>query len=510
MRYNINMKWIKAGDKHKTYVWDPETLVYNHTSEPAVILRLMRKTINCVLQRGVATGQLGTDTEEEVLDIIENLALKHVKNFVLLKPDLEFAQNLDKLDQEIPIKHGYKINLRTKQVSKRTRKDYFTYELPVEYLPALESCNNEFAKFLHSIFLDTEEYEFFRLLNGKLVIPDTHANILVLWQHELGGGGKTIWFSCFSETLHRRPTTLSRDIFYDNCRRNPDLEIAKLYHKTVAFVDEIYVNKQNKKKEVPINLARVQDLTGGGMRGELDKYQKASTSIPRKQTANIVLLGNGNFFVNKEALCSSMDRRVIYFTTLPIFRPVNSKDYDENNPNCFEKDPNLYERLITHKDHIFTFLVNATFDYLQRKKSISNFALKDYQPPRFVKLWNNLVNEINSFEETQFKLFLSQECMYQTGTLEPIDQFIKKLLLFISEKYDVSRVKYNQNKIHELFKSYTISFPHEDIPTVTKTYERVGINNSNSHNKNHNINKNKRKFYIQNIGYRNIKYDFNI
>ena len=510
MRHNTNMKWIKAGDKHKTYVWDNDTLIYNETREPAVILRSIRNTINCILQRGIATGQLDEDLEDEVLDIIENLGLKHVHDFVLLKPDLDFANNLDRLDEELPIKHGDKINLRTKQMAKRTRKDYFSYELGVQYLPDLDAEDNEFAKFVHTIFLDPEEYEFFRLLNGKLVVPDSHSNILVLWQHELGGGGKTIWFSCFSEVLYRRSTTLSREIFYDNCRRNPDFEIAKLYNKTVAFVDEIRVNKKNKKKEVPVNLARVQDLTGGGMRSELDKYQKASSSIPKKQTANIVLLGNGNFFMNKEALCSSMDRRVIYFTTLPIFRARNSKDYDVNNQYCFEKDPNLYERLMNHKDHIFTFLVNATCDYLHKKKTIKTFALKDYQPPRFIKLWNTLVNEINSFEETQFKLFLSQECKFQHGTLECIDQFIKKLLLFISETYDTARVQYNHNKIRELFKSYIITFPHDDIPTITRTYERIGINGNNGHNKNHRINKNKRKFYVQNIGYRNVKYDFNI
>ena len=57
----------------------------------------------------------------------------------------------------------------------------------------------------------------------------------MLWQHELGGGGKTIWFSCFSETLKRGSTTLIREIFYDDCTRNPEFKIAKLYNKTVAL-----------------------------------------------------------------------------------------------------------------------------------------------------------------------------------------------------------------------------------------------------------------------------------
>ena len=316
--------------------------------------------------------------------------------------------------------------------------------------------------------------------------------------------------SCFSETLNHRSTTLSRDIFYDNCRRNTDFEIAKLYNNTVAFVDEIHVNEKNKKKEVPVNLARVQDLTGGGMRGELDEYQKASNSTPKKQTANIVLLGNGNFFMSKEALCSSMDRRVIYVTTLQIFRAINSKDYDANNRYCCVKDPNLHERLINNKDRIFTFLLNATCDHLHRKQTINEFALKDYQPIIIVRLWNNLVNEIDSFGDSQLKLFLSQECKYEHGTLETIDQCIKKISLFIGETYDTSRVKYNHNKIHELFKGYELTFPHERIPTVIKTYERINCDANNSKNKKHEIDKNKRKFYVQNIGCRSVKCDFNI
>ena len=67
------------------------------------------------------------------------------------------------------------------------------------------------------------------------------------------------------------------------------------------------MNEKNNKKEVPVNLARVQNLPRGGIRGELYKYQRASSRTPKKQTANIVLLGNGSFFMNKEALCCSMN-----------------------------------------------------------------------------------------------------------------------------------------------------------------------------------------------------------
>ena len=74
---------------------------------------------------------------------------------------------------------------------------------------------NVFANFVRTTFLYEEEYEFFRLLSSKLVLPDGRANILVSWQHELGGGGKTTWFSCFSETLNRRSTTFCREMVYD-------------------------------------------------------------------------------------------------------------------------------------------------------------------------------------------------------------------------------------------------------------------------------------------------------
>ena len=91
----------------------------------------------------------------------------------------------------------------------------------------------------------------------------------------LEGGGKT----CFCDRLNRWSTTLSRKIFHSNLSKNFYFRNCQALQWIVTFVDEITVKEQvEDEKSAPVNLAKVQHLTGVGIGAKLDEYQKAIPS----------------------------------------------------------------------------------------------------------------------------------------------------------------------------------------------------------------------------------------
>ena len=478
------MKIILKDGLAERYIWNCNRLVYVHTKEAAALYRRIVETIKRLLQAGLFNKQVTIEEKDHITSYIQSGQISNIRKFVDIQEDYEFKKNIDKLGTIIPIAGGYKIDVRTKQVTKRTVLDYFTYELESTYVTSMNENSNMFTKFIKEIFIDDGEYAFFRLLNGKLILPDMHDNNLVIWQHKIGGGGKSIWYKSVSITLGPRTTPLDREILYSR-NKSISFEIAKLRNKTIGFIDESKVDDnsdenttKNKKKNVPVNLARLQDLTGGGIRAELDKYQKASSMVGQEQTANIVLLGNGCIFSNNKKI-SSMERRVIYFTTLPYFRAISHKDYDSQDEYCKVKDPNLWPTLKENTNHIFTWLVNCAYDYLRKKASDSNWCLFDDQPQRFKDEWDKLTATVNIFETEQFEQFIQNECDYQEEHLIPLHVFVQGLTEYTARTYNNRQFSYTNAKVKDLFTNISIEI--DPKPIVTRTYG-PGSNRRNRNN----------------------------
>ena len=134
-------------------------------------------------------------------DVRVTRILKNIKKVMNLECDEEFINKLNAPSEVIPIKNGMKINVRTKEITERGLNDYYSRVVPSNYIPNLNDEDNVFASFCKDIWPDEAEYNFFRMLNGKLILPDKHNNNIVLWQHDEGGGGKTIWIKCLQIAL---------------------------------------------------------------------------------------------------------------------------------------------------------------------------------------------------------------------------------------------------------------------------------------------------------------------
>ena len=486
---NKHLKIILVDGTTNKYIWCKQKLLYVYQKATAAENRVIVLTILQVLERGVHHEQITDDEANSVIQLLDH-KMSTIRGFCSVASDKVFEENLDKLHEIIPIANGYKINILTKEKSKRTYHDYFTYELKSTYLSQLPLTENLFHCFMQSIFLDDNEYRFIKLLFGKFVLPDMHDNVLAIWKHDKAGGGKSVVVKAIAEALERRVVTIDKNVLLVNFK-NAGFEIAKLRNRTICFIDEVAVNN-DQSKSVPIDLARLQDLTGGGLRGELDKYQKAANMQVKAQTASIMALGNGSFFTvsNKTA---AITRRIVFWTTQIYFRATTHPDYDPNDPFCKIKDPNIWLKLQQNKDHIFTWLINGAHDYLIKKQNEPNFCLISEQPQRFKDEWQALGENTSEFETTQFMNFITTYCDYSENNLIPMNTFIQELTNYVGETYNEDQFIFTQNKIKQLFKSLPAS-PNKQNPFITRP-RKIGNNNNNDINQ-------KRPFYIKHLDFK--------
>jgi len=83
--------------------------------------------------------------------------------------DANFFETLDNTSDEYPIRGGYKVNLRTKDVSLRTQTDYWTFESPAYYIPGETQDKIRMFKYLKQVCCEMD-------LQGKDLVTDEEAH----------------------------------------------------------------------------------------------------------------------------------------------------------------------------------------------------------------------------------------------------------------------------------------------------------------------------------------------
>ena len=382
-RNNMYCQQIKHGPDAATYVWEQSSRLWKTDESGVLRNKAITKTMLNLVDRAERHNQMSASKAAKLFKKFANIkTIRNMKHYINLECEPEFSRKLNSYKEFFPIKGGKKICLKTKKVSIRTKRDFFSMELDLEYLPNLTEDDNVFANFLKSIWTDQEEYEYWRKIHAVLALGETQSNYLIMWLHEKGGGGKTIWINSLEACLGRRfVTKLDRDILFRGCKKNKDFELAKLCSKRIAYVDEVSTDAD----KTPINLRLLLDLTGGGYRHEMDKYQKASSMVARKQTATVCLMGNNAFFMTDKSL-SALNRRIIVAKSKPYFRKKGEDAYDPNDPWCKEKDCNLWANIEKNINHVFTFLMNCISDYINNGKE----DLHPIKPESFRNAWKEI------------------------------------------------------------------------------------------------------------------------
>ena len=446
---------IGAGQKKGNYVWDHEQRLWRLDEKGVLTNDAITITMLNIVERAMFHEQITRSLGKSLVNKFANIKIiRNMKCFIDYPTPRRFCEELDCVKKYFPIKGGRKICLETKEITGRTIKDYFSYELDRDYLPNLDETNNVFANFLRSVWIKPEEYEFWKLIHAILMLGETQGNYLIIWLHHVGGGGKTVWINSLQACLsHKHVTKLDREIFFRNCKKTKGFELAKLCEKRIAYVDEVATDGDASAGSA-INLKVSLDITGGGFRSELDKYQRASSMIAKKQTATLCLMGNSCFFISDKAV-APLNRRVICARSERYFRARKDELFNEDDPNCGVKDPGLWDRINDNLDHVFTFLVNCVYDYIQQGKP----DLHAIQPTSFKRAWKDL-NGVFEGAKTRFITEYLAECDNEEGESIELTEFIRLINGWLKCKYKDTNIKITASEVKELLRKNEYGLRH--------------------------------------------------
>ena len=472
VKENVLVRKIKGNSRVEGgfYVWRPEKCVWVHFTSSKCVHAPMVLTFYNIFRRCLNYNQITIKQAQQLKKDYQNIKfIKHICGYLNMDNDENFEAKLDDINEVLPINNCKKIDLRTKIISNRTYHDYFTYYMHVNYLPELDDLDNEFYRFNRSMWPNDAEFDYWRLLNGKVITPDEHDNLCIVWEHVLGGGGKTIWLNCLHKVFISRITKFTIDTFMKGGRKNKAFELCKLYGKTLGYCDENTKNKeqQNSNDKKRIDLSIILDISGGGMREDVDKYAKVTNIRARKQTATLLFAGNKGYFGESERI-SSLNRRLVMFSSLPYFRNPGDPDYDANNPYCQPKDANLEKRLQSLPDHIFSYFINCAYDFLGNRQD-----LVSTQPQRFKDYWKNKIQENHAkYEEKEqeklelFADFINDGCNNENHSMR-LAEFMTEFKNYL-ERRNIFNISITQDEARTYIQTNKVGDPRAKVRYIGK------------------------------------------
>jgi P4 family phage/plasmid primase-like protien len=135
------------------------------------------------------------DNKNYITDIIDRSIGKLQDNGFVLK--------LNNSPDIFPIKNGLKIDLKTLQISERTKEDYFTFESPVDFVTNTPNANKYFSQLMP----DHESREYLRKCLGYCLSGDVDAQVFFVW-YGSGRNGKSKLSNCLKKIMGK---------FYHQC-----------------------------------------------------------------------------------------------------------------------------------------------------------------------------------------------------------------------------------------------------------------------------------------------------
>lgn len=217
---------IKSSDQkgNVIYVWNEhrqlwlqQSLSFLQTSIAEVLLEVQRQIICHIVNQPLNhEDQVAITKRKELMNMInkafapKSKLCKNIGEFLKTKI---FDENAEKMLNDykhvFPCKGGLKVDLKTLELSERTKEDMFTYELDVNYLANKKTPNID--KFIMQLMRDDtiypedeekereankasqqqEQYNYFRKILGYSITGENYMKIFQIWYGSKGNNGKS-------------------------------------------------------------------------------------------------------------------------------------------------------------------------------------------------------------------------------------------------------------------------------------------------------------------------------
>lgn len=299
--------------------------------------------------------------------------------------DDEIENKMNKSPDELPIKDGRIINIKTGQIRKRTKNDLWSFELDLKFKDATN--DHLYDEYISSLFKDPETEEYVKKWVSYLLTGNTfHRKFYVL--HGIGCNGKSVFMdmvqSLLSNNLYK---TLSEQAIVKQrgSRGGATPELVSLRTPRLAVMNELNDNTE-------IDSAMVKRLTGGD---ELTVRPLYKEEITFKTQSKICIITNElpNFDISDQAMLD----RVVFIPFKQRFTPTpESRDY----LNSLKND----------KDALFSYFVRQYPKFLKEGLEVSKL-MKEASKNYLAEL-----NDVAEFIDENYEII--NETEYENGTNE--------------------------------------------------------------------------------------------
>lgn len=282
--YGSNIK-VKNKMTMEFYHWNQKTLLWEDEKPPTMIV--LFKTLIPFFEEYMAKinkkiykikddepeDETANDERKDIVKIL-NKQITKVTNLIKRIGDTPFVKNcityysafdidkafekqINRSPYELPIKDGNLINLKTKEIRKRTKDDLFSFELAVEYKHT-EEGDAKVMKFLNDISCNNKELVDYHVKFWGYTMTGSvdDRSFYILWGN--GKNGKSTIINIMRTILDGYYSSISHDVLLatdkQGGRATPELiNLAKITRLAV-------LSETNEEKE--LNGARIKSLTG--------------------------------------------------------------------------------------------------------------------------------------------------------------------------------------------------------------------------------------------------------
>ena len=263
--------------------------------------------------------------------------------------DNEFVKKLENtLKDHLPILNGKKINLRTKEISDREKTDYFSFELPVDYVTETPNAN----KFFSQIMPNKINRKFLQKCLGYTITGDTTAQVFFIMYGD-GSNGKSVLLRLLRKILGKYYHTCGKGIFMKGDKKDPN---APSPEKVALIGSRIAVHCEGETADdIELNDGLLKEVSG---EDEINARPLFRSPLTFRALCKLVMATNYKPHLEGD---KSIKRRLIY-----LFLDSNFTEHVKN-ANDFLIDDEFIKQLETmFLSEVFSWIVNSSVNYYKR------------------------------------------------------------------------------------------------------------------------------------------------
>jgi len=293
--------------------------------------------------------------------------------------DNKFVTKLNVNPDFLPIQNGKKIDLRTGQITERTKEDYFSYECPVTLTDKLEHAE----KFFSQVMPKTELREYLRKVLGYCLTGNMDARCFFIWYGD-GSNGKSVIMKLLKCILGALYHQCGKGIFMKGSQEKA--EGASPDKVALIGVRNGVYSEGDTADNIDINESFLRMVTGKDEINARALFRAPLTFFP---ICKLHLLSNYKPDLNGD---KAMRERVRYL----FFNSSFVDTPDSKVENEFKKDDDFIDSLCgEYLSEVFSWIVKGSIEYYKTKSIIPPEEFKN-KTNEFFDLQDSITSYIAS------------------------------------------------------------------------------------------------------------------